>query len=410
MSENRRVLLVDDEPNVLNGYKRHLRKQFEIECGLSGAEGVRLIQEAKRSCPFAVVVSDMAMPGMNGVEFLEQVKSLCPTAIRVMLTGNADQETATEAVNRGAIYRFLNKPCDPERLADTIENGVLRCKVQLQESAMLSKTVAGSVSLMTDILSLTNPDAFGRVANVRRIAREIAKHLGADGSWHVEMAAMLSQIGCITVAPDILKKVRERVSLTPSEAEAFAEHPRIGAGLIRRIPRLEAVAEAVEYQLHRNDAPRRRDDPKPPQAAAILKAAIDFESCQSAGMSDVSALAIMRQDESAYDEDVLMALSEHANIPEEVRSIGLVELTEGMIVEEHIYSTLGDILVPSGQEVNPSICARLKKLMEDSGDVREPIIVRVPTDETEPSLPGDVAPLNAKPICKGKVERNSNAS
>ncbi|MCK5547005.1 MAG: response regulator, partial [Rhodospirillaceae bacterium] len=94
--DNRKVLLVDDEVNVLNGLKRQLRKQFDISTATSGQEALQI---AGQEDPFAVVVSDMRMPGMNGVEVLERMQEISPDTTRVMLTGNADQQTAIDAVN-----------------------------------------------------------------------------------------------------------------------------------------------------------------------------------------------------------------------------------------------------------------------------------------------------------------------
>jgi len=102
-----KVLLVDDETNVLQAYTRVLRRRFDLEVAQGGAEA---LESLARSGPFAVIVSDMRMPGMDGVELLAQVRERFPDTTRIMLTGNADQATAMAAVNLGAIFRFLTKP------------------------------------------------------------------------------------------------------------------------------------------------------------------------------------------------------------------------------------------------------------------------------------------------------------
>src|SRR5262245_27435755 len=101
---NEKILCVDDEPNILEGYQRSLRKDFQIEIATGGTEG---LEAMTRNGPYAVIVSDMRMPGMDGVQFLSRVKDISPDTVRVMLTGNADQQTAIEAVNEGSIFRFL---------------------------------------------------------------------------------------------------------------------------------------------------------------------------------------------------------------------------------------------------------------------------------------------------------------
>src|SRR5579862_9816129 len=99
-----KILLVDDDSNVLSGYRRILSREFQIETALGGEPALKLVLE---NGPYAVVVSDMRMPGMDGIQLLSKVKSESPNTIRVMLTGNADLDTAIEAINEGAIFRFL---------------------------------------------------------------------------------------------------------------------------------------------------------------------------------------------------------------------------------------------------------------------------------------------------------------
>src|SRR5581483_11619317 len=103
----KKILFVDDEPNVLAAFQRQLRKQFSVETALGPQEGLAALQNSR---DYAVVVADMRMPEMNGVEFLIKVKATAPDVVRMMLTGNADQNTAIEAINEGNIFRFLNKP------------------------------------------------------------------------------------------------------------------------------------------------------------------------------------------------------------------------------------------------------------------------------------------------------------
>jgi DNA-binding NtrC family response regulator len=97
-----KILLVDDEPNVLDGYRRTLGREFALETAVGGQEALALLAEKG---PYAVVVSDMRMPGMDGIQLLSRIKSASPDTIRVMLTGHADTETAINAINEGSIFR-----------------------------------------------------------------------------------------------------------------------------------------------------------------------------------------------------------------------------------------------------------------------------------------------------------------
>ncbi|TVR99648.1 MAG: EAL domain-containing protein [Rhodospirillales bacterium] len=112
-----RVLVVDDEPHALAGFRRGLRQHFDVVTATSGQDGLDLLD---RQGPFSVVVSDMQMPGMDGIQFLNQVRQRAPDIVRVMLTGQGDLQTAVAAVNHGQVFRFLTKPCTPPILVAAI--------------------------------------------------------------------------------------------------------------------------------------------------------------------------------------------------------------------------------------------------------------------------------------------------
>lgn len=242
MSE--RILCVDDDPNILQAYQRALRKQFHIEIALGGEEALAAVINQG---PYAVVVSDMQMPGMNGVEVLKKVKEHAPDTVRMILTGNADQQTALEAVNEGHIFRFMTKPCPPETFAKILEAGLAQYRLIRGERDLLSKTFSACVKVLTDVLSAVSPTAFGKASRVRQIARQLCRELGLK-SWQIEVAAMLSQIGCVGIPEQILAKAYDREELTPAERKMFEAYPLAGRQLIAGIPRLEEVAEIIAYQ------------------------------------------------------------------------------------------------------------------------------------------------------------------
>ena len=125
-----RILLVDDEPFVLSGYRRGLGRQYDLDTAGSGAEALAKFRQ--QSEPYAVVVSDMRMPEMDGVELLRQLSESHPRTVRIMLTGNAEQAAAIEAVNRGHVFRFLTKPCSSADLKQALEEALLHYRNEQQ--------------------------------------------------------------------------------------------------------------------------------------------------------------------------------------------------------------------------------------------------------------------------------------
>ena len=116
------VLFVDDEANILSSIKRTLRREgYEILLANGAAEGFSLLARNK----VQVIVSDQRMPEMNGTEFLSRVKSIYPETVRMVLSGYSEISAVTDSINKGAVYRFMLKPWDDEKLKEEI-SGALR--------------------------------------------------------------------------------------------------------------------------------------------------------------------------------------------------------------------------------------------------------------------------------------------
>ena len=115
-----RVLIVDDEPDLLESLADLLHREFEVVTAVGGHAA---LDAAARSHPH-VVVSDMRMPGMDGATFLARVREREPGAVRILLTGHADIDAALRAVNDGGIFRFLTKPCPPPTLRQALRDAV----------------------------------------------------------------------------------------------------------------------------------------------------------------------------------------------------------------------------------------------------------------------------------------------
>jgi type II secretory ATPase GspE/PulE/Tfp pilus assembly ATPase PilB-like protein/FixJ family two-component response regulator len=112
-----RILLVDDEINVVNALRRVFRaERFDVAVAASAEEGLRQLQGGT----FQVVISDFMMPGMNGADFLKQVKAEHPDTIRIMLTGHADTQAVMGAIKEGAVYKFILKPWNDDDLRVTV--------------------------------------------------------------------------------------------------------------------------------------------------------------------------------------------------------------------------------------------------------------------------------------------------
>jgi DNA-binding NtrC family response regulator len=135
-----KILFVDDEVQVLEGFQRLLHNTFQIETAAGAAEALKKLRKSKE---YAVVVCDMRMPDMDGVHLLQKLKVDFPDVVRIMLTGNSDQQTAVEAVNEGNIFRFLNKPCGKDALVKALSAALIHYKIANNKEDLLDKARYG---------------------------------------------------------------------------------------------------------------------------------------------------------------------------------------------------------------------------------------------------------------------------
>lgn len=123
-----KILLVDDEPRALEGFRAVLQRAFNLRTAVGPESGLEILRSTG---PYAVVVSDLKMPGMDGIEFLARVREISPDTVRVMLTGHADMESAIAAVNTGEVFRFHTKPCPAAVLRQTLRDSLDRYRTAL---------------------------------------------------------------------------------------------------------------------------------------------------------------------------------------------------------------------------------------------------------------------------------------
>ncbi len=377
-----KILLVDDDPNILQALKRQLRKRFQIVTAIGGKKGLEAMGE---DGPFAVIVSDMQMPEMDGIQFLTAARQAAPESVRMMLTGNADQKTATDAVNDGHIFRFLTKPCSIETLTKTLETGIEQYRLITAERELLTKTLSGSVSVLTEVLSLVNPTAFGQATSVRRLVRQICQEVQVDNAWEIEIAAMLSQVGCVTIPETTLEKLSNGVELTAAELQTYQGHPQVGHDLIAKIPRLKGAAAIIACQQKCFDGSGVPVDGKKedqiPFGSRVLKLVIDVVQLISAENSAKDTLATIHDRTGWYDPSLVGVLAGILNVEYVVKSVEIKHLEDGMLLDEHVVTGSGDILIARGQEVTSSLRERLTSFATSARGVREPIQVRHPINK-----------------------------
>jgi len=355
------ILLVDDDRNILDGYRRTLRSEFLIDTVDCGGEALALIESRG---PYAVVISDMRMPGMSGIDLLKKVKSAAPETVRVMLSGNADMQTAIDAINEGSIFRFLVKPCAKELMAKTITAALVQYRLITAEKQLLEQTLSGCLHVLSDVLSLVNPAAFGRAERARRYIHHVVTAMKLGNPWQYEVAAILSQLGCVTLAPETIDAVYQGETLSPTEQSQYDAHPSVAASLLSKIPRLEPVAWMIEHQNRPVTPEEAADAGEMRTGAEVLRMILEYEHLIHQGTSRTESahqLAAKNRNFSQKFFEALVSLDPNAE-ESETRKCQIADLAPGMILQQEVRSTTGGLLVSRGQEVTPTVIFKLKNL------------------------------------------------
>jgi response regulator RpfG family c-di-GMP phosphodiesterase len=231
------------------------------------------------------------------------------------------------------------------------------------------------VEALTATLSLAQPLAFARAVRMARVVNDLAQALELDDPWEVEVAAMLAQLGAVTLPSTVLEKLDAGRPLDEDERDMVARVPAVSRDLVAAIPRLETVAAAIGWQTARYDGrgsaaavPAGEDLPL---AARMLRLATDFETGLSQRAALQDTLSALRADAGAYDPrllDALIGCHEGTDIEELPREIRVHELEEGMVVFDDILTTEGVLLIGRGTVVTDSLIQRLENY-SDQGRV-----------------------------------------
>lgn len=372
-----RVLFVDDEPNVLAGYRRVLGKRARITTAENADEALRLLREEG---PFAVVVSDLRMPGLDGMAFLQAVKTSYPDTVRVMLTGHADVQTAVDAINQDLIFRFIQKPCPPEVLRRIVASSVRHHRLLESRKVLLEGTLKGCVTVLTEVLGMVHPELFSRSTMVGRAARGVAEKIGILPSWHVEVAAMLCDIGCVTLSGETLSRIHAGQPVSDDERAAYDAYPETSARLLASIPYLERVSRIIAAHASTDLAvPGDGNDEatRVAQGAQVVRAARHFVLESHAGIPPTTIVRALRAE--GIDGAILDALTslglEQSEMP--LQTVPLDGLVPGMILDQDVRAQNRVLLVTRGQEVTATTVSRLHGFARSIG-VEEPIRVRCP--------------------------------
>jgi len=365
-----KILIVEGAHNPLGKTREALATRFDCTFAVGVEEGA---QAAREGGPFAVIVADYKQPKKDGASFLARMRELHPKTVRLLLTVYAELDAGLAAQSDNLIFRFVMKPLSPDMLARHLEAALAQYRLENAEAAFVQDTLRGAVQALTEVLNLANPAAFGRSMRIRGLVQRLSKAADIPRLWEVDMAAMLSHVGCVSLPAAILDKLTRGRDLDPAERRLFESHPTLGAALLANIPRMESVAQIIGAQL-------KPLADNPPLGAQALRVALDYDLLANKGLTSGAIFSRMRGTRGIYATQLLDAL-ESVIPPDEGyvrRRVNIRELKENMQLDEDIVSVDGMLLLAKGSELNETNIYRLIETKQ-SFDIVEPVAVLIPT-------------------------------
>jgi response regulator RpfG family c-di-GMP phosphodiesterase len=339
------VLCVDDEINILKSIKRLLCKQdYQLLLAETGAKAIELLGQHD----VHLIVSDMKMPGMSGAELLEKVAFTYPDTHRILLTGYADMESTTAAVNKGKIHQYMQKPWNNDEIIAAIDAGLekvrlkhenvrLQALIKKQNNILkeLNQNLEDKVQLRTKQIYLAldrvernnnatqkvlynmisiNPNLNGGFANsVSQLSKKIAEHLSLpkDEVKDITYSALLCEIGLLGLNAEIYTKPFSELNY--NQQQEYLEQTKIAQLILGPAIHLQAVSEIItcQFEWHNGQGPQKLTESKIPIGAKILSVARDYWRYALGGMTphhmkDADILAEMKKfTGTRYDPNVL---------------------------------------------------------------------------------------------------------
>jgi CheY-like chemotaxis protein len=380
-----RVLLVDDEPRVGRSYARALRKVVRLEQAESGEEALALL---RKTGPVAVIVADMRMARMDGIDLLKVIAERYPDTVRIMLTGNIDQRTASRAINEAGVYRYLTKPCDAMTFGEAVLAGIRKYQGRRVEREFLDCQPEGARQVAEELLQLLNPGALQRLPGLKRLARGVIKQSDAKEDSSADLIALFALVGTgVGDAPG---------AVAGGQHHDFTE---LAYRLALAVPGLGRVAEGVRYQLKNFDGSGIPQDEKTgeeiPFLGRLLRIIMPFDDACRGGSDEATAFASLVDERQYYDHTLLCALARHLGLaePEAAETLMLEgvpvtvdELTVGMVLSEPVTNAAGAVLMARGKVLTASGIARLRSFSERAQLGRDIRIFEVDDEEDEELL------------------------
>lgn len=405
-----KILLVDDEKHILKALLRLLKElDADIVTANNGEEALAVLVKDNIS----LIISDQCMPQMTGVEMFKHAKKISPESVRILLTGYADIDVTVDAINKGEVKYYLNKPWDDTQLFSQIKESLegQRIKAENRRLAvsianknrqleLLNNSLEQKVAEQTELISKQHKDlqlsfmetikAFSTVLEMRfkevgfhahriaTLAKELVEHLDMTPKERrdIVVSAFLHDIGKIALSEDLLKKDHKYYTLIDSKE--YQKHSIIGQSCICSIRGFESIALTIRHHHEEYDGsgfPDRLKGDEIPLGARIIHILDTYDreafldGHPNKEVLNTASANLIKYSGSRFDPKIVKRIIEHdighQYFLKEASLTVLLrpnELSPGMVVCEDVYTENGLFVLPKGARLSIGMIKRINKI------------------------------------------------
>ena len=399
------VFLVDDEPDILRALQRELgRIKLQLYCFTSGREALAAMQHHHPE----VLLSDVRMPDMDGIELMTEAAAITPLCERIMITGFADTQAVIQAINKGHVHYFLEKPWDSVRLRNVVLKGVeltrtrrrnlhLEAILNIQNAQLtqMNASLEARVKARTKMLMQANESTLAGFSSLielrfdgaegqRQLLASLLENMSASFGLKTEakrallIAGQLRNLGKIALPDSLINKPYKELS--QREKEKFEQHPFIAMSTLALIPTLKSSANIIAHHMETMDGRGYPKRTEPPPLLAQLLGAASWFTDKVFGLIDghtiePNLLQIKIQPLLAgrYSTEVINALDQAVSALAAQKPIAFHErlpvaaLQPGMRLSEDLLSPYGSLLLAKGVELQGELIENLHQLEANTG-------------------------------------------
>jgi response regulator RpfG family c-di-GMP phosphodiesterase len=413
------VLCVDDEANILAALKRVLRAAGY--CVVTAADGPQALLRLAEM-PIDIVVSDMRMPGMDGAALLEQVWQRWPGVARLLLTGHADHASTVAALNRGKVFRYLQKPWDEHELLGALSeaaerialerekarlealtrdqneqlrvlNQDLECRVDARTAELktandkVQRNYLKSIKVFSNLLELRGEQTAGHCRRVAEVARDVARKMGLpeEQVLQIFVAGLLHDIGLIALPDRVVGRPVQR--LDADDLALYRAHPIGGEQSLMALDDMQPLLPLIRAHHERHDGhgyPDKLAGAAIPLGARILAIADTFDDLQHGALVDVKlnaaqARTLMREGRGSQFDPEALDVFLHITEPESPKAaakaakrpadlkIASAALEPDMVLSRDLVAPTGLLMLSAGHRFTPALIRRIREFEQRLG-------------------------------------------